>query len=133
MGPEQYRVVRDAAGLGTTEVAGILDVTDRTARRWESTHRPPAEAVELVQARWEMVQSEAIRILDLVPEGAEAVILSRHTSRTWVDSAGWTLGMHAAVTRLVWTVLALDGVAVSITACAPGAPAAVFGGDGVRR
>jgi transcriptional regulator with XRE-family HTH domain len=38
-----FRLIRDLAGLTQQDVAEWARVTDRSARRWESTHTPPAE------------------------------------------------------------------------------------------
>jgi len=51
MNSAEFKMIRRLLGITTDEVAQACNVNLRTSRRWESTHRPPADAVEWLQTR----------------------------------------------------------------------------------
>lgn len=61
--PDHFRVLRRLTGWTQTEVARLAGVTDRSARRWESTHYPPEPVQHAVIDRVEQIRADA-RALD---------------------------------------------------------------------
>jgi transcriptional regulator with XRE-family HTH domain len=51
MNSAEFKMIRRLLGITTDEVAKACNVNLRTSRRWESTHWPPADAVEWLQSK----------------------------------------------------------------------------------
>src|SRR5699024_6148973 len=58
-----FKITRQFLGLTAAEVAQACRVTLRTARRWESTHTPPDDAVRWLQSKLHDLDSEVSSIL----------------------------------------------------------------------
>lgn len=57
MNSAEFKMIRRLLGLTTDEVAIACNVNLRTSRRWESTHWPPADAVEWLQSKLDHARS----------------------------------------------------------------------------
>ncbi|GAA4108410.1 Aca2/YdiL-like domain-containing protein [Enteractinococcus coprophilus] len=51
MNSAEFKMIRRLLGITTDEVAIACNVNLRTSRRWESTHWPPADAVEWLESK----------------------------------------------------------------------------------
>lgn len=57
MNSAEFKMIRRLLGITTDEVARACNVNLRTSRRWESTHWPPADAVEWLQSKLDHARS----------------------------------------------------------------------------
>lgn len=57
MNSAEFKMIRRLLGITTDEVAIACNVNLRTSRRWESTHWPPADAVEWLQSKLDHARS----------------------------------------------------------------------------
>ena len=57
MNSAEFKMIRRLLGITTDEVAKACNVNLRTSRRWESTHWPPADAVEWLQSKLDHARS----------------------------------------------------------------------------
>lgn len=57
MNSAEFKMIRRLLGITADEVAAACNVALRTARRWESTHQPPPDAVEWMQEKLAQAQT----------------------------------------------------------------------------
>lgn len=71
MESSKFRVMRIALGLSAQDVANACDVNVRTAQRWETVNKPPADAAEWISVKWEnMVELAGDLIAEVERGGA---------------------------------------------------------------
>lgn len=49
MNSAEFRILRRALGLTHHDIATAMNVSERSARRWEYTHQPPEEAARFLE------------------------------------------------------------------------------------
>ena len=59
MESSEFRVLRIALGLSAQDVANACYVNVRTAQRWETVNKPPADAAEWISGKWEKMDERA--------------------------------------------------------------------------
>lgn len=72
MESSEFRVLRIALGLSAQDVANACDVNIRTAQRWETVNKPPADAAEWISGKWEKMVERAD---DLIAEVERSGVL----------------------------------------------------------
>lgn len=72
MNSAEFKMIRRLLGVTADEVAEACNVALRTARRWESTHQPPADAVEWMQAQLAHAQATVDQTLAQFAAEAES-------------------------------------------------------------
>lgn len=105
MNSATFKIIRQFLGITADEVAKACGVTLRSARRWESTHTPPDDAVQWLQSKWHEMDSKVASIIQDI-NATEADAGEKHihlTAYRTDDSAegalpsGTTKEQHAAI------------------------------------
>ncbi len=64
MNSATFKIIRQFLGITADEVAKACGVTLRSARRWESTHTPPDDAVQWLHAKWAAMDANVASIIE---------------------------------------------------------------------
>lgn len=97
MTPDEVRAARAAYGLTCTELASVLDVSERTVRRWESNHptHPNGQHEREIRALDQRIDSIAADLTSGVTTAEDY----GHTPRGMIRVAQWRAylarGAHA--------------------------------------
>lgn len=104
----QFKTMREALGYTALDVAAAMGVSERTARRWEITITPPADAQEWIQAEWDATVEEVRAALDALDD--DPVHLARYRSQRYARRAGerHPVKRHAAIRGLLAFCLSLE-------------------------
>jgi len=87
----ELRVVRDGLGLSGPQLARLLDVNDRTVRRWELDEAPVPEGVRLQIERYEAYTADLIQTVInelLAMQGDVGIVTYRDDESYWADEPG---------------------------------------------
>lgn len=93
MDPATFRAYRIASGLSQADIAAIFGVADRSVRRWETTHRPPADVVAYVQQTWQRTLATAAELAARTPDDATTIGVPEPQPAS-PDTTTWTIGMQ---------------------------------------
>lgn len=114
----QFKTMRETLGYTSQDVADAMSVNERTARRWEITVQPPADAVAWMQDQWDRTVQEVAsaveyntRKMAVSDESSTRVQLSRYISQGHAARAGegYSVRRHAAIVGLIAFALSLEG------------------------
>ena len=108
--PLHYRAIRQASGLTQAQIAARFEVTDRSVRRWETSHNPPAEVVDWVAKCWADVRAVAAEVGQEHPTDVWAITLPLVAP----GLEDYPPNVGEAATRLAMGMLEIDGMTVTI-------------------
>ncbi|HEY4558236.1 MAG TPA: hypothetical protein VIG82_08620 [Enteractinococcus sp.] len=108
MNSATFKIVRQFLGLTAPEVARACHVTLRTARRWESSHTPPRDAVQWLHSKWDEMSDyidATMQELESVADSEDYRPIAMTAYRTDADATDLPPGVskeqHAARLGLV--------------------------------
>jgi transcriptional regulator with XRE-family HTH domain len=109
MNSATFKIIRQFLGITADEVAKACGVTLRSARRWESSHTPPDDAVQWLQSKWYAMDAKVSSIIEAI-DATEDAAGQKHihlTAYRTDDSAegalpsGVSKEQHAAILGVV--------------------------------